>query len=93
MLDAVEIEHFELGDNPIRLGGIKTYDCSDFECIFETMLMWGSASKIKIGVRLTLGPVGVYIPVEINDIQLVAKARITIRPLVEVLPCVGAVSV
>lgn len=35
----------------------------------------------------------IYIPVEVRDIQLHAVARITVRPLVETLPCLGAVHI
>jgi Ca2+-dependent lipid-binding protein len=35
----------------------------------------------------------VYVPVEVTDIVMKAESRITIKPLVETLPCLGSVSV
>lgn len=49
--------------------------------------------QIRASVQVRLGPLAVYIPLEIRDIQLHAVARITIRPLVETLPCLGALYV
>lgn len=42
---------------------------------------------------MRVGPASLYVPVKIEDLQLDALARITFRPLVDKLPCIGAVSV
>ena len=49
--------------------------------------------QIRIAATLRLGPVGIYVPIQVRDIQFMATSRITIRPLVETLPCLGALGV
>ena len=43
--------------------------------------------------RVRLGPASVYIPLKVEDVQMSANARITIRPLVDTLPCLGAIAI
>lgn len=40
-----------------------------------------------------MGPASIYIPVKIEDLQLDAVARVTMRPLVDKLPCIGAIQI
>jgi hypothetical protein len=35
----------------------------------------------------------VYIPLKVEDLQLDCVARVTMRPLVDKLPCIGAISI
>ena len=42
----VKDKPFDLGDVPLRLGGIKTYDTGDDEAIIEASLLWGSNIKV-----------------------------------------------
>ena len=44
-------------------------------------------------VSIQLGPLRIFIPVNVRNLQLHAVARITIRPLVETLPCLGALHI
>ena len=49
--------------------------------------------QLHISARVRVGPVSIYIPLKIEDLTLRATARVTIRPLVETLPCLGAISI
>lgn len=49
--------------------------------------------QVHVAAWVRVGPVSLYVPVKIEDLQLDALARITFRPLVDKLPCIGAVSV
>mmetsp|Transcript_9432 Transcript_9432/g.22710 ORF Transcript_9432/g.22710 Transcript_9432/m.22710 type:complete len:583 (-) Transcript_9432:189-1937(-) len=93
VLEALDVECFDLGDRPIRIGGIKVYETNEDEVIIEAPILWGSNSTIRIAARVRLAGVVVYIPIEVGDIVLKAESRITIKPLVETLPCLGAVTV
>ncbi|KAK9787262.1 hypothetical protein WJX73_001203 [Symbiochloris irregularis] len=92
-LQAVDFEAIDLGTKPMQIGGIKTYQTSEDEIIFESPGSWGSNSRIRIGIRLKFGPLVFYVPIEVQDLQMKAVARMTMRPLVETLPCIGAVNV
>lgn len=67
---------------------------------------WGGASiaaaarcdgaawvQVHVAAWVRVGPASLYVPVKVEDLQLDALARITFRPLVDKLPCIGAVSV
>jgi hypothetical protein len=54
---------------------------------------WPIYLQVHVLARVRLGPASIYIPVKVEDLQLSANARITIRPLVDTLPCLGAISI
>eukprot|EP00803_Ostreobium_quekettii_P010414 evm.model.scf_2737EXC.1 EVM.evm.TU.scf_2737EXC.1 scf_2737EXC:263-9582(+) len=93
LVDSIDIEKMDLGNHPMKIGGFKTYETREDEVIMEAPLLWGSSAHIRVSARIRLGPVVIYVPIVIRNIQLHAVARITIRPLVETLPCLGAVHI
>ncbi|EIE27098.1 hypothetical protein COCSUDRAFT_45729 [Coccomyxa subellipsoidea C-169] len=92
-IQAVDIEVLDLGTKPPAIGGAKTYTSSVDEAILEAPVMWGSDMRVRVAVRIKLGGYVLYLPVEVSNIQVRADARITIAPLVDTLPCLGAVSI
>lgn len=92
-LSSIEIEKISLGSNPMKLGGIKTYETREDEVIIEAPVLWGSDLEVKVSVSVQLGPFRIFVPVVLRDVLLHAIARITIRPLVETLPCLGAIHI
>lgn len=61
--------------------------------MLEAPLFWGGDAAVRATVVLggASGP-AVDLPIDVANVQLKALARITIRPLVEQLPCVGGVT-
>ena len=61
--------------------------------MLEAPLFWGGDAAVRATVVLggAAGP-AVDLPIDVANVQLKALARITIRPLVEQLPCVGGVT-
>ncbi len=61
--------------------------------MLEAPLFWGGDAAVRATVVLggAAGP-AVDLPIDVANVQLKALARITIRPLVEHLPCVGGVT-
>jgi Ca2+-dependent lipid-binding protein len=49
--------------------------------------------QVHVLARVRVGPASIYIPLKVEDLQVSANARITIRPLVDTLPCLGAISI
>ncbi|KAK9915888.1 hypothetical protein WJX75_005707 [Coccomyxa subellipsoidea] len=92
-IQAVDIEVLDLGTKPPAIGGAKTYTSSVDEAILEAPVMWGSDMRVRVSVRIKLGGYVLYLPVEVSNIQVRADARITIAPLVDTLPCLGAVTI
>lgn len=93
LLQSIDIERLSLGRHPLAIGGIKAYHTKDDSCVFEAPLQWGSALRVRVGVRLKFGPFVVHVPLEVGDVQVRALARISLRPLVEELPCLGGAEV
>ncbi|GAX84222.1 hypothetical protein CEUSTIGMA_g11645.t1 [Chlamydomonas eustigma] len=89
----IKDKHFDIGDVPLRLGGIKTYNTGEDEVIVETSVLWGSNAKLHVGVFLRFGPFRLYIPIELESVQLKIDARVTLKPLIDVIPFFGGVSI
>ena len=49
--------------------------------------------QLHVSACVRVGPASIYVPVKIEDLQLDAIARITMRPLVDKLPCIGAIQI
>lgn len=84
---------FTPGTVPPKLGGFKVYNTGDDEVIVEMPFIWGSDMHFSIGVFLKAGPVRLYVPVDVKNLSIKADARITLKPLVDVIPCIGGVTV
>uniref|UniRef100_A0A6S8NBT6 C2 domain-containing protein n=3 Tax=Dunaliella tertiolecta TaxID=3047 RepID=A0A6S8NBT6_DUNTE len=89
----IKRKDFTLGKFPLQLGGIKSYDTPDDEVVLETPIMWGSDAKLDIGVFLKFGLLRLYVPLEVSNVQIKVDTRITVKPLVETIPCVGGVTI
>lgn len=93
LLQAIDIEKLDLGGFPLAIGGIKTYTTKDDSCIFEAPIQWGSTMAVRVAARLKLGPFVVHIPIDVENVQVRAVARVSLRPLVDELPCLGGAEV
>ena len=71
ILESVELEVVDMGEAPIRLGGIKVYESCEDNLMTEGALIFGSGMRLRAGIKLRLPGTGfaVYLPVEIYDIQ------------------------
>ena len=49
--------------------------------------------QIHVLARVRLGPASIVVPLKVEDVQVSATARVTIRPLVDTLPCLGAIAI
>ncbi|MEW5299187.1 MAG: hypothetical protein WDW36_002226 [Sanguina aurantia] len=85
-------KQFSTGSVAPRIGGLKIYTSTDDEVTLEIPILWGSNCTFSIGVYLRLGPVSVFVPLELSNLQFKVLARVTLRPLVETLPCLGGVT-
>lgn len=88
----IRIDKLDLGERPFRVDSFKTYETVDDEIIMETSLFWGGDLELRVTAVVQAGPVSVDLPIDVQNIQFKALARITI-PLVETLPCAGGVTI
>jgi hypothetical protein len=59
-----------------QVTGMKVYHTKDDDAIMETNLEWGSDIRVRVGVRLKLGPFVIYVPLEVEDVQVIPCNRI-----------------
>lgn len=86
-LTPFKFEKIDLGDIPPRIGGVKVYidHVKRDEIIMDFELIFMSDSDIKVAVK--------GIAAGIKDLQIHGTIRVQIRPLVNVMPIVGGLSV
>ena len=82
----VGFEKFTLGPRAPTVTGIRTHKSHLENVIMDIELTWGSHPDIIF----TLYVFGVRIPVKIRNMQVKVIMQVTFDPLVEVLPCIGA---
>ncbi|RMZ55528.1 hypothetical protein APUTEX25_000111, partial [Auxenochlorella protothecoides] len=93
LVASLAITKLDLGTIPPRLDSFKTMHSESDELILEAPLFWGSDLKAAVSAVLKVGKFGlIEVPVEIANVQIKALARITIKPLVETLPCFGGIT-
>jgi hypothetical protein len=76
-----------------KFGGFKVYNTGEDEVVLEVPIIWGSDMHFSIGAFIKAGPVRLYVPVDVSNLSVKAEARVTLKPLVDVIPCVGGVTV
>eukprot|EP00270_Netrium_digitus_P009762 TRINITY_DN2990_c0_g1_i2.p1 TRINITY_DN2990_c0_g1~~TRINITY_DN2990_c0_g1_i2.p1 ORF type:complete len:626 (+),score=173.83 TRINITY_DN2990_c0_g1_i2:38-1879(+) len=86
-VDAIAITKLSLGQLPPVLSGLSICSTSDDELVFETDLKWAGNPNILA----TISVKGVQPTVQLIDVTFFAKARITLRPLVPVVPCFSSI--
>jgi Ca2+-dependent lipid-binding protein len=55
-------------------------------------MFWGGDMAVRVTVEIAVGSIKVDVPVDVANLQFKAMSRITLKPLVETLPCVGGVT-
>ena len=55
-------------------------------------MFWGGDISLRITAVLVLGSRKIDLPIDVSDVQFKFLARLTIKPLIETLPCIGGVT-
>ncbi|GAB4813356.1 hypothetical protein N2152v2_000402 [Parachlorella kessleri] len=92
VLESVTIDEIDLGTRPFRLDSVRTLKTYEDELILEAPLFWGGDISVRVTATLRLGGFALVIPVHVANVQFKALTRITVKPLVETLPCAGGVT-
>lgn len=91
IIEDLRIDTLDLGTRPFRIDSFKSYKTNEDEVIIEAPLFWGGDVRLRVTTVARIGKYFVDLPIDVGNIQLKALARITLKPLVETLPCVGGV--
>ena len=72
ILESIDIEDIKMGDNPIRMGGIKVYQSREDNLMTEGAVIFGSDMRLRVGIKLRVPGTGwaIYLPVQVSDIQV-----------------------
>ncbi|KAK8642346.1 hypothetical protein V6N13_011693 [Hibiscus sabdariffa] len=82
-IESVEFETLTLGTVPVNFQGMKVYVTDDKELIMEPSIKWAGNPNIIIAVKAY----GLKATAQVVDLQVFAIPRITLKPLVSVIPC------
>lgn len=71
ILESVDLEVVDLGEAPVRLGGIKVYESREDNLMMEGVLIFGSGMRLRVGLKLRVPGTGyaIYLPIEVSEIQ------------------------
>lgn len=84
---------FTIGTAPPRCGGFKVVPTSEDEVLLETDLVWGSNATLDVTAVLRFGALRLVVPLQLANITFKAHVRLEMRPLVDKIPCIGAVAI
>jgi len=88
-VDEVKFDEFDFGEIPFTLGGIRLYNTDLDEVSFDAQMNWGGEARVVLGIYAK----GLHFQVEVSDIQVKGLCRVTLGPLVDIIPCLGGVSI
>lgn len=96
ILDSIRIDKLDLGTRPFRVDSFKVFEAGANELVLECPVFWGGDIQVRV-TAVIKHPYGVTfkaidVPIDVANIQFKALMRITIKPLVETLPCFGGVT-
>mmetsp|Transcript_16014 Transcript_16014/g.30763 ORF Transcript_16014/g.30763 Transcript_16014/m.30763 type:complete len:574 (+) Transcript_16014:1-1722(+) len=91
LLGSLRIMEFTLGDKPPTIAGVKVIDTDKHEVILDLTLRWNSDVKFKLEAT----PLGSLVSssVGISGVQIYGEARVTLCPLLPVIPGFAAVTI
>lgn len=61
--------------------------------LYNSVLTAVQCHTTSASVRVRVGPVELYLPVQVKNLQMSGCTRVTLRPLVEEIPILGAVNI
>ena len=72
ILESIGIDLLDLGDEPVRLGGIKVYESREDNLMTEGVLIFGSGMRLRVNIRVRIPGTGyaLNLPIEVKDIQV-----------------------
>ena len=72
LLESIDIAVAELGDDPVRLGGIKVYESREDNLMTEGVLIFGSEMRLLLNIKIRIPGTGyaICLPIEMKDIQV-----------------------
>ncbi|XP_031484036.1 synaptotagmin-5 [Nymphaea colorata] len=89
ILSSLKFSKLTLGTVAPQFTGVSIVDDGNSGITMELEMQWDGNPSIVLDVRTR---VGVSLPIQVKDIGFTGVFRLIFRPLVEALPCFGAIS-
>lgn len=90
VFQSLRFQKLTLGTFAPQFEGIKMVESGPNEIVMEVDFKWGGNPSVILAVQTYLG---VPLPVQVKDVEFCGVFRIAFTPLVDELPCFGAVTV
>ncbi|XP_059669668.1 synaptotagmin-3-like isoform X2 [Cornus florida] len=88
-IESIEFENLSLGTLPPTIQGLKIYETNENELFLEPAIKWAGNPNIIVVLKV----LSLRIIVQLVDLQVFAKLRITLKPLVATFPCFANIMV
>ncbi|CAH9090202.1 unnamed protein product [Cuscuta europaea] len=88
-IKSIEFEHLTLGTLTPKINGIKLLKSKENQLNFELVFRWAGNPNIIVAVEL----LSLKIHVQLIDLQICAKSRVILRPLLPTFPCFSSIIV
>ena len=83
----IGFEKFTLGPRAPTLSGIRSHNSHMENTILDVELTWASDCEIIVSVYFF----GLRLPITLRQLQIKALLQVTLDPLVDIMPCLGAI--
>ena len=60
----------DLGTQPPAIGGAKIHASTTDEAMLEAPVLWGGDARVRVSVRVKVGNLVLYLPLEVRDLQV-----------------------
>lgn len=89
VLASLKLSKLTLGTAAPQFTGISIIDNDDSGVIMELEMQWDGNPSIILDIQTALG---LALPIQVKNVAFTGVFRLIFKPLVDVLPCFGAVS-
>ncbi|KAL6603185.1 hypothetical protein ACP70R_043546 [Stipagrostis hirtigluma subsp. patula] len=82
-IESIEFGDLTLGTLPPTFQGIKVYEMKEKELVIEPVIRWASIANVAVNVKVH----SLKVSVQLVDLYIMLKPRVTMKPLVPSFPC------
>ncbi|OQU76927.1 hypothetical protein SORBI_3010G236100 [Sorghum bicolor] len=82
-IESIEFGQLTLGALPPTFQGIKVYEMLEKELVIEPVIRWASTSNVTVNAKVH----SFKVTVQLEDLHIMLKPRVTLKSLVPSFPC------
>ncbi|KAJ7535342.1 hypothetical protein O6H91_12G029200 [Diphasiastrum complanatum] len=89
IVSSLKLKKFTMGTIAPQLVGVQVVDRKDDAVVMEVQVQWDGNPSIILAAETKIG---VILPIQVKDVGFAGVFRLAFKPLVEELPCFGALT-